>query len=150
MPNTLVIAVVGWPPASQRGAERHLWHPRSKGLGGGLSTLFVRSCHPMLATVFQGSLFCVCWYLPTSAKSGIWQRLNISGEDVLPLPWCSYSVCFVFLVFLYWQIDVAKGDDGINIFLVFGTTPELCWAHRSCIVSSHRHHVPGKKTPLTC
>ena len=25
--------------------------------------------------------------------------------------------CFVFLVFLYWQIDSAEGDNGINIFL---------------------------------
>lgn len=97
---------------------------------------------------WQGPRFCVFLYPPTSAKSGIWQRLDISWKDV-----CATSAhirfCIFSFLFLYWQLFPWLKERMESTFLVFGSVPELCCTHRSCTVSSHHHHhLLGKETPL--
>ena len=68
---------------------------------------------------------------------------NTSQKDICPSP-----VVFIFyltvLVFLHWQLDLAEGKNGINFSGFFALYLELCWAHKSCCVSSHHHNLPGK------
>lgn len=110
------------------GSQRHLLQPRSEDLVKELSTLFLRSFWPTLARVFLGlgvrdqvfMYVCILYFSQVWQMAEAGYRLegylfHSSGPHILP---CS-------LVFIYWQLDLAEGKNGINFFFffLFGSVP---------------------------